>query len=415
MEKEIEKSASDIFRELDTCQNSIFHTIFPAPYGSREGGARRYAILYLAPLFATYGVLFLLAVATLGQPNLSTWQEGVMQLPFLMDLNWPLRWDMNTAMMFLISFPLFVTFLVSERSVIPQAIASTIDSNVLTVSSESAQELTKTWQARYRVVNTGSTLLGILMGIIVIYANHTSISNWKVWGSSGGVVNAPGWYLLVSLFLFYLMISIIVLRSLATTVFMKDLVDHARVRIIPFHPDRSGGLGPVGEIGLRNQYLLSVAGINILMAAWTLYLSVSVGNDPTALDAGRILLWMVGMLVVAYIVIGPIVFLGPLLPYRQAMKEEKHRLMTLVANRTDEEFQRIEKDFRAGVFTQEDSELISRLQHLGRLLDSLPVWPFDSTTLKKFFAAYVAPIVALFVTVLLTVAFERLAGALGLV
>ena len=40
-----------------------------------------------------------------------------------------------------------------------------------------------------------------------------------------------------------------------------------------------------------------------------------------------------------------------------------------------------------------DEEFIDRLRKVGAVIDELPVWPFDATTLRKFLTAYVIPVV----------------------
>ena len=42
--------------------------------------------------------------------------------------------------------------------------------------------------------------------------------------------------------------------------------------------------------------------------------------------------------------------------------------------------------------TAEDEQVIERLRKIGAVVDELPVWPFDAGTLRKFFAAYVIPV-----------------------
>jgi hypothetical protein len=50
------------------------------------------------------------------------------------------------------------------------------------------------------------------------------------------------------------------------------------------------------------------------------------------------------------------------------------------------------------VITADDEQLIERLRKIGTVIDDLPVWPFDAVTLRKFSAAYLAPILG-FLTV----------------
>jgi hypothetical protein len=47
-----------------------------------------------------------------------------------------------------------------------------------------------------------------------------------------------------------------------------------------------------------------------------------------------------------------------------------------------------------GVISDEDEQLIERLRKIGAVIDELPVWPFDSGTLRKFLTAYIIPIIS---------------------
>ena len=137
-------------------------------------------------------------------------------------------------------------------------------------------------------------------------------------------------------------------------------------------------------MGLRNQYALSLVGVNVVIFVImsTLYLHVS--N------------WLNGLMVaaiVAYLILGPFVFLAPLLPFRDGMLKSKTELMGAVARRMRVELERLRAQLRTGPITKEDEELVERLRKIGAVINELPVWPFDAGTLRKFLTAYVIPIV----------------------
>jgi hypothetical protein len=151
--------------------------------------------------------------------------------------------------------------------------------------------------------------------------------------------------------------------------------------MLPFHPDKSAGLRPMGHLGLRNQYALTVCGVNVLLLA----LISRHLNAPQLPD-------LIVAAATACVILGPLVFIGPLLPFRAAMLRSKTELMSEVAQRLRIELQRLRKQMRAGQITKEDEELIDRLRKIGAVIDELPVWPFDAGTLRKFLTAYVIPV-----------------------
>src|ERR1700693_2386967 len=73
-------------------------------------------------------------------------------------------------------------------------------------------------------------------------------------------------------FCFFGLIPVYVVRGIATSFLLKDVVSRSKISMLPFHPDRSGGLRPVGEIGLRHQYFLTVIGLNMVL--WIIWDSI---------------------------------------------------------------------------------------------------------------------------------------------
>jgi hypothetical protein len=56
------------------------------------------------------------------------------------------------------------------------------------------------------------------------------------------------------------------------------------------------------------------------------------------------------------------------------------------------EFERLRAKIRTVQTTKEDGELVERLRNLSTVVDELPVWPFDASTLRKFLTAYTVPL-----------------------
>lgn len=56
------------------------------------------------------------------------------------------------------------------------------------------------------------------------------------------------------------------------------------------------------------------------------------------------------------------------------------------------EFERLRAKIRTVQTTKEDEELVERLRKLSTIVDELPVWPFDASTLRKFLTAYIVPL-----------------------
>jgi hypothetical protein len=254
------------------------------------------------------------------------------------------------------------------------------------MSHEDASALERRWTGRYQRVNRLGQAVGVLAGLTLASFNYMSYApaSTGFWIAKEGQLVPAGYVFLYCIFVFYTLIPTYILRSLCTSLFLRDLVAHASLRMLPFHPDRSGGLRPVGRLGLRNQYGLTVLGVNLvsLVAVSLIFLHI-----PPALYG------LITAAAIAYFVLGPLVFMGPLLPFRAGMLKTKSELMTEVAQRLRIELQRLRTQLASGPISKEDEELIDRLRKIGRVIDELPVWPFDAGTLRRFTTAYVIPVI----------------------
>jgi hypothetical protein len=135
---------------------------------------------------------------------------------------------------------------------------------------------------------------------------------------------------------------------------------------------------------LRNQYALTILGFNILLlvAISRLYLDV-----PDSVNG------LIVAAVIAYVILGPVVFMAPLLPFRGGMLKTKSQLMSEVAQRLRMELDHLRTQLPSGPIYEKDEKLVERLRKIGAVIDELPVWPFDASTLRKFLTAYVIPLI----------------------
>ena len=94
-----------------------------------------------------------------------------------------------------------------------------------------------------------------------------------------------------------------------------------------------------------------------------------------------------------YLIFGPIIFLGPLLPFRRVMGDYRRNLMQEFAAPLDAKFDSIKQRARArGAISQDELEGLERLRAIGKIAGELPIWPFDARTMRVFGTAYVIPV-----------------------
>ena len=316
---------------------------------------------------------------------IAAWLGGLPLLHPTDAVHLPLFYDTNTAWMCLVSLPTLLVLTVRDQRALDEALSRAQDDGVIRAHEGAAEQLKAKYEKVFLRLNVFSQVLGLAAGIALAAANYSVMRNPKLapWGSPSGVIQPAGYYMLAVVVVLYALVTIYIFRSAGFVAFLRGMVKKSDVDMLPLHPDACGGLRPMGDLGLRNQYVLTVFGINLIFLAYV---------TQTYLGDLGLMQFLVALGAAAYLILGPLVFLGPLLPFRGGMLDAKRRLLRPVAERLRLELSKVEGNLAGGVISKQDEELIDRLQKLGTMIDSLPVWPFDAGTLRRFLTAYVLPV-----------------------
>ncbi|MBV8520268.1 MAG: hypothetical protein JO197_22950 [Acidobacteria bacterium] len=372
---------------IDTTSGSPLHRITHFQTGQTFVLVRAYLIA-VAVTYVPLALAALLGPAPIGAPSASV------RLPFL--------YDWNIIFTFLVSFPAVIVYTISDHAALSAALSSIQQDGILIVPEAEARKLSRVWGPRFRRINQLSLVAGALVGLALIVGNIHAYSQPGVGFWVDFSDRRPGALLVGCAFLYcivtvYFSMIVFVFRSIAIAFFLNDVVDDAQLRMVPFHPDHCGGLRPVGRFGLRNQYVLSILGFNVVLLLGVTVSYLTIPSSLFALITGAAL---------AYLILGPLVFMGPLLSFRTGMVRTKGELMGEIAQRLRRELQRLRKELPSGEITRDDEELIDRLRKVGGVIDELPVWPFDANTLRRFLTAYVTPLLGALAVPLLDKAWD---------
>ena len=382
--EDLSESINKEFSQLDICGGSIFHHLFTRPTIQKETFMRTYLIPWVITAFLFYGIPLIVVLVKVPDIIIRKPDSGLI-VGFLDDWN----------MMFLtlVSLPGLVILTLSERSMVPQRIKRIISERV-TSRDEKSCKFVSLWNKRYKFVNIFGQLAGIVVVVIIFYANYRllSVEDYPGWQVSDGKVNAAGWiYLCWQIIVFFWIISIYSSQGLATIALLFSLTRHFKIKILPFHHDNCCGLKDVSYIGLRNQYLLAVVGMNLLVL-FAVDLKLGLSETAGILVAGF----------VAYVTLGPVIFIGPLLPFRKSMLLAKQAEQAKVATQLQDEYTRIMQELEERSMAKKDEEMIDRLQKLKELVSRIPVWPFDTSTLRRFLTVYIFPLLTALVSILIS-------------
>lgn len=289
--------------------------------------------------------------------------------------------------MFLVSFPCLFVLNVTDNRLLTWSLSTVQAEGAIHISETAATHVARRWQDRFRIINLCSSAIGIAIGLVVAYLNYVTYLPKAVgyWIANNGHLILMGYVYLYGVLFFYAVTTTYVIRNISISFLIRDVVGQAELHMLPLHPDKCGGLRPVGQLGLRNQYVLTLLGVNLAILVFVSHHYLKI-ISPALLE-------LIMLAAVAYVILGPLVFLGPLLPFRAGMLRAKVELVGEVARRLRVELGKLRSQVRSGYIAKEDEELIERLRKLGAIFDELPVWPFDAATLRRFLTAYVTPLV----------------------
>lgn len=375
--------AAEEFGQLDTGQLLLLHRLFSRPPPGKPRLARDWLLPYVASALIFFVVPCAIGLVT--RTGLTRDPQSGTTFGFLNDL--------SVLFSTLITIPVIVSFLLAERKVIPGSLAAVVADGALVLSRKAAIDLRKTWETRYRKVNVAAQVCGAVLAIFLTLMNHSILSRVRpgMWYFSSGGLTPLGWYaLLVQQPVLWWVISIYAIRATMTIVFLSTLARKCAVSVDPFHRDKAGGLRPIGSLGLRNHYVLVILALNL----FCLWVNVRFLHPDPVLGRLERISW--GLTV--YAILGPLLFTATLLPFRKKMLQEKRKYQALVEGKTRGEYQRAMNRLAERGVTEEVHKSLERLRDIRRLIDEVPVWPFDARSLRRFIVTYLIPIVAFLVS-----------------
>jgi hypothetical protein len=362
----------------DTTVGSLLHRI--VAYKPTTSVSPSRVKIYLVSVAITYVPLLVAAFFSSHFTSLPLWTSTPdVSLPFLR--NW------NIAFTFLVSFPTLVVLLSTDDYVLATSLRRIQKHGVICIAGVDSFEMTK-FNKYFRTANFVAQGLGVGIGLALGCATlHLYLSPpVGFWIASKDHLLPVGYVYFYCIALLYAIITIYVLRCVVFSVLLIKVVAHSTMHMLPFHPDRCGGLRPIGQLGLRNQYTLSILGLNIVILALVSLLKLK--GLPSQHH-------LVTAATVAYLILGPLIFMAPLLPFRKGMLKAKADWMSDIERRLHTEFERLRMQIQSGQITKGDVDLVDRWRKISSVIDELPVWPFDARTLRTFASAYVAPLVPL--------------------
>lgn len=181
-------------------------------------------------------------------------------------------------------------------------------------------------------------------------------------------------------------VLLIVIYSLLAIYWLRRVFHSFASLIRPLHPDRAGGLAPLGDFTLTLSYLIALLGIQLVLTPVTRNY-ITVGTWQFRWTAELVM----GLGV--YAIAAPIVFFAPLSVAHKAMKGAKDQLLLQIARRFDAEYLKLQAalDDDDVPNLEGNSKTLQEIQALHDMASEFPVWPFSATNVTRFGTTYALP------------------------
>jgi hypothetical protein len=179
--------------------------------------------------------------------------------------------------------------------------------------------------------------------------------------------------------LIYLVFGTVFWKGLVLVRALRELGETVDFDVKPLHPDRSGGLKPIGELCLSINKIIFVFGFGLSL--WFIL------PHPETSDT------ILQLYLAAYVLAGVFFFFYPLWTVHDAMRSQKASLLDEISSKINLAYKEAYKEIRKKKSPVDTAKLegIQALDILYERADNMPVWPFDVDTLMKFFTTIALP------------------------
>lgn len=162
-----------------------------------------------------------------------------------------------------------------------------------------------------------------------------------------------------------------------------------KLNINPLHPDKSGGLSPIGDLSLR----ISVAGIVVGICCLLGIASDRFLQGMALFSAFHI------VILSSYFVVLSVVFFVPLFAVRAGMKEARQTHLLLISDHFERAMQHpLNKLLSETAFVDKsDIDHIENLKKLYEIAEKMPIYPFNTEHVTRFFGSVLWPVAVIFI------------------
>lgn len=227
---------------------------------------------------------------------------------------------------------------------------------------------------------------------VTIHLNNQMLSWFTAFNSNGNkYLMFNGYMYIVFDTLFYYLLIYNSIYIISNILFLKEISRKARIKVIPLHPDGCGGLANIGKLGLMNSLPILILGFGV----------VSNILEDIYFWKMEIFSFYHIFFISIYIFISLIFFFLPLYYFNVPMKKEKKETLNKLGSLYTDLFN---KTFNSKILNNDSIELLKSLDFIKKSfehVEKMPIWPFNSESLKRYFLIIISPFSAFVLPVLI--------------
>ena len=229
----------------------------------------------------------------------------------------------------------------------------------------------------------------VFFGVFAVVFVAPALSHYNAWNTSGWLVF---WYRIFYWSVNFFLVGLIVLRGLIVIRWFNKLFREFEIEVTILHPDRAGGLSPLGAFTAKVGYLIGIYGLAVMIS------SVTETYLLTGRFSGVTFSTPLAIGVIFYLLLAPFCYFAPIGAAHSSMKRAKDRDILQVARQFQADFGSIKSLLDSDAETiKQKLEKVEQLEKLHTMVSHFPVWPFDVGNLVRFFSSVLLPLVVGFV------------------
>lgn len=228
---------------------------------------------------------------------------------------------------------------------------------------------------RLELIYTNKYIM-LLAIIISLYFNAYGMFKREAWwcGIHGGIT---AYYFRAVVGVNYFMIVMILYKCMVTVWALRQIFKF-KIRLQPLHPDKCGGLKPIGSLSIAIHYFLQV--IIFFLTSLLIF-------NPNNLHNAIFVFGFTG----AILFTGLSLFLS-LGEAHGIMKRAKEELLHKLNMEFQTYYDSLIKSFADRVFKINTAVNIEVMNNIYNMAHKMPVWPYDFGSLARFFSGITLPV-----------------------